>query len=73
VVPELYIAPRGLVTIILFYDIPKKYMEAGELADGNFEQGMVFLTIIGTSIIMMIALIMSSSRLDEVKRKIVGR
>ncbi len=73
VLPELFIAPRGLVTIILFYDIPSEYMKVGEMSGGNFEQGVVFLTIIATSIIMMFSLLFSKSHLDEAKGKIIGR
>ncbi|MEM1215915.1 MAG: cation:proton antiporter [Bacteroidota bacterium] len=49
--PQLYIAPRGLITILLFYDIPESVKVAG------FSSGILLDVIIGTSIIMTIAMI----------------
>ena len=46
----LYIAPRGLVTVLLFFAIPEKYST-------EFESGILLFTIIITSILMTIALI----------------
>lgn len=51
--PELFIAPRGLITILLFYAIPE------ELRSENFDTGILLLTIIGTALIMMLALMLS--------------
>ena len=51
VVPELWLAPRGLVTILLFYAIPT------ELGKTNFENGILLYVIIISSIIMSFALI----------------
>ena len=48
--PELFLAPRGLVTILLFYWIPEK------LLIPNFTTGVFFYVIIVTNILMMIAL-----------------
>lgn len=50
--PELFIAPRGLITILLFYAIPK------ELQSPDFNSGILLLTIISTSLIMMLALML---------------
>lgn len=47
--PELFIAPRGLVTILLFYSIP------GSLAIDSFGKGEVFFVVILTSVIMLFA------------------
>lgn len=47
VVPELFFAPRGLVTIVLFYSIP-----SGLDLDG-FDDGVVFFVVMVTTIIMM--------------------
>lgn len=44
--PELFIAPRGLITILLFYSIPEKY------SIGAISEGVLFVVIIGTSLIM---------------------
>ncbi len=48
--PELFLAPRGLVTILLFYWIPEK------LLIPNFTTGIFFFVIIVTNLIMMFAL-----------------
>lgn len=46
VVPEIYYAPRGLVTILLFYRIPE------ELKLGSFNDGIIFYVIIATGVVM---------------------
>ncbi len=51
ILPELYISPRGLISILLFFSIPKEYI----LVD--FEQGTLLFMIIATSLIMAFALI----------------
>ena len=48
--PEVLIAPRGLITITLFYSIPEEYKIA------NFDEGILFFTILATSVLMMIGL-----------------
>ena len=54
--PQLFIAPRGLITILLFYAIPKEAEIAG------FEPGILLFTIIGTSLIMTFAMIYDKNR-----------
>ncbi len=44
--PQLFIAPRGLITVLLFYAIPAEAMVEG------FEPGILLFVIIGTSLIM---------------------
>ncbi|PKV51308.1 sodium/proton antiporter (CPA1 family) [Aquimarina sp. MAR_2010_214] len=44
--PQLFIAPRGLITVLLFYAIPT------EAAIEGFEPGILLFVIIGTSLIM---------------------
>jgi NhaP-type Na+/H+ or K+/H+ antiporter len=51
VFPQLFIAPRGLITILLFYAIPSQAQVPG------FEPGILLFIIIGTSLIMTWALI----------------
>jgi len=51
ITPELFIAPRGLITVLLFYTIPAKYMIS------NFNQGVLLYTILITSAIMTVALV----------------
>jgi len=48
--PEVLIAPRGLITITLFYSIPEQYKIP------NFDEGILFFTILATSVLMMIGL-----------------
>jgi hypothetical protein len=49
--PELFLMPRGLVTILLFYSIPT------EKAMNSFNVGVLFFVVAATSIIMMIGLL----------------
>jgi NhaP-type Na+/H+ or K+/H+ antiporter len=51
--PDTLLAPRGLITILLFYSIPS------ELANPEFNQGILLLVILATSITMAVALIRS--------------
>jgi NhaP-type Na+/H+ or K+/H+ antiporter len=48
--PELFIAPRGLITILLFYSLPE------DLKVKGFEQDLVLMLILSTNVIMMLAL-----------------
>ena len=49
--PAVYVAPRGLITILLFYSIPVEYQIA------NFSPAILFLVIISSNLIMMYGLI----------------
>lgn len=49
--PELFLMPRGLVTILLFYSIPV------EKSLGNFNEGILFFVVVVTSLLMAIGLI----------------
>jgi Kef-type K+ transport system membrane component KefB len=50
VFPEIFIAPKGLVTIVLFYSIP------GSLAIKSFnEGGVVFFVILVTGLLMLLS------------------
>lgn len=64
IIPELFIAPRGLITILLFYNIP----EAAEVV--GFEKGILLFIIIGTSLIMTAALIYDKQRSGKAIRKV---
>lgn len=48
VLPELFFAPRGLVTIVLFYSIP------GSMAIGEFDDAIIFFVVLVSTVIMMI-------------------
>ena len=60
--PQLFIAPRGLITILLFYAIPVEAQLEG------FEAGILLFTIIGTSLIMTIAMVQDKKRISEAIR-----
>ena len=54
--PEVFISPRGLITVLLFYSIPEN------LKLTNFNQGVIMYIIIATSIIMTLALILNKRK-----------
>lgn len=56
ILPQLFIAPRGLITVLLFYAIP----EEAQIA--TFEPGILLFVIIGTSLIMTGAMIHDKQR-----------
>lgn len=56
IIPQLFVAPRGLITILLFSTIP------AELEVSNFEPGILLFIIMATSIIMTIAMVYDKSR-----------
>ncbi|MDG2370195.1 MAG: cation:proton antiporter [Flavobacteriales bacterium] len=68
--PQLWIAPRGLITVLLFFSIPNGWVDIqGDFLDyynakfdctiSFFDQGILLHTIILTSLIMTISLIMN--------------
>lgn len=56
IIPQIYIAPRGLITILLFYAIPTS------LQIESFNTGILLFVIIGTSLIMTAAMIYDKRR-----------
>ena len=66
IIPQLYIAPRGLITILLFYAIPETAQVPG------FEPGILLFIIIGTSLIMTGAMIYDKGRAGEAIKKAKG-
>jgi cell volume regulation protein A len=56
ILPQLFVAPRGLITVLLFYAIPAEAEIAG------FDAGILLFIIIGTSLIMTFAMIMDKQR-----------
>lgn len=56
ILPQLFVAPRGLITVLLFYAIP----EEAQIA--TFEPGILLFVIIGTSLIMTAAMIFDKRR-----------
>ena len=65
--PQLFIAPRGLITVLLFYAIPAEAIVPG------FEPGILLFIIIGTSLIMTWAMIRDKKKpatlLDELEEE----
>lgn len=49
--PDIWMAPRGLITILLFYSIP------GSLRVEKFNEGILLLVILASSILMAVSLI----------------
>jgi hypothetical protein len=54
--PEAFVAPRGLVTVLLFFSIPQEYQHPA------FDPGILLYLILGTSIIMSAGLITYGKR-----------
>ncbi|MBN3034113.1 MAG: cation:proton antiporter [Bacteroidales bacterium] len=59
--PELYVAPRGLITILLFYSIPEEY------SIGVISEGLLFFVIIVTSIVMIAGLTRKDRELPDME------
>jgi NhaP-type Na+/H+ or K+/H+ antiporter len=57
--PEIFIAPRGLITIVLFYSIPLKFQTE------KFNEGILFFVIIASSIMMMLGIMATKTTYDE--------
>ncbi|MGC1516829.1 MAG: cation:proton antiporter [Maribacter sp.] len=71
ILPQLFIAPRGLITVLLFYAIPVEAQVAG------FESGILLFVIIATSLVMTWAMIRDKAKmgtlLDEIDEEILER
>lgn len=63
IMPQVFVAPRGLITVLLFYAIPEQAIVP------NFEQGILLFVIIGTSLIMTAAMVYDKRRTSEAIRK----
>ncbi len=59
--PGIFVAPRGLITILLFYSIPQEHQIEG------FSPAILLLVILCSSLIMMYGLIKSSGQDEEPK------
>jgi len=60
----LYIAPRGLITILLFFQIGSNYPE---LVDTSFNSGILFVVILVTCIIMTVSLIQQGKGIEAIE------
>src|SRR6478736_273189 len=56
--PELFVAPKGLITILLFYSIPQKFLSP------KFSEGILFFVIIVTGLIMLFGLQVSKQPVE---------
>ena len=56
--PQIWIAPRGLITVLLYYAIPQEY------SNDFFDPGILLFIIIATSLVMTLGLIRSSTAQD---------
>jgi len=61
--PLLYIAPRGLITVLLFFAIESQYQE---LLFPAFDQGVLLVVILITSLVMTAALIQHGNGIQPV-------
>jgi len=71
ILPQLFVAPRGLITVLLFYAIPE------EAQVPSFESGILLFVIIATSLIMTWAMIKDKNKmntlLDEIEEEYTER
>ena len=71
ILPQLFIAPRGLITVLLFYAIPVTARVE------TFESGVLLFVIIATSLIMTWAMIKDKRKmntlLDEIDEEVLER
>ena len=58
ILPQLFIAPRGLITVLLFFSIPEA------MRTENFNSGVLLFVIIITSIIMTLSLILGGTKIE---------
>jgi len=65
-IPELFIAPRGLVTVVLFYAIPAHFISPA------FNDGIIYYVIIVSSLIMMLGLMFTKTKFSENERIVIG-
>ncbi|QIX60033.1 hypothetical protein HER32_02035 [Hymenobacter sp. BT18] len=52
-VPELFIAPKGLISVLLFYSIPREHLI------GEISENILFVVILLTGIMMMVGLMLA--------------
>lgn len=56
--PELFIAPRGLITVILFYSIPPSMISQ------QFNEGVLSFVIVASGLIMMFGILFTKKKID---------
>ena len=60
IMPQTFIAPRGLISVLLYFAIPESLKTTG------FESGILFMVIIASSIIMAWSLIATGKRKPKI-------
>jgi hypothetical protein len=63
IITQLFLAPRGLITILLFFAIPK------ELSAGAEFQGVLLFVILGSCLIMARSLIAHKNKLLKIQEE----
>lgn len=63
ILPQLFVAPRGLITVLLFYAIPESIKVPG------FDAGILLFLIIGTSLIMTAAMVWEKQRSGKATKR----
>lgn len=66
ITPQLWIAPRGLITVLLFYAIPQEH------ANETFDSGILLFIIIATGLIMTVGMIASFRKRGAPVPKLMG-
>jgi NhaP-type Na+/H+ or K+/H+ antiporter len=61
--PQTFVAPRGLISILLFFAIPES------LKSNGFQKGILFVVIIAASVIMAWALIANGKNNEQVEEE----
>ncbi|MFB9863252.1 sodium:proton antiporter [Rufibacter immobilis] len=59
-IPELFIAPRGLITILLFYSIPARYDIVG------MNESVLFFVVLLSSLLMMLGLLLTRNDVKDI-------
>ncbi|WP_207436156.1 cation:proton antiporter [Sabulibacter ruber] len=59
-IPELFIAPRGLITILLFYSIPPQYSIEG------MNESVLFFVVILSALLMMTGLLLTRNSVRDI-------
>ncbi|WP_062543667.1 cation:proton antiporter domain-containing protein [Rufibacter tibetensis] len=59
-IPELFIAPRGLITILLFYSIPSQYVIEG------MNESVLFFVVLLSSLLMMLGLMLTRNNVNDI-------
>lgn len=59
IIPDLFVAPRGLITILLFFSIPASYHVEG------FSRGILLYVILISSVVMAVALVLKGKEKEK--------